>query len=85
MACGCVVFSQEKYYGGLGLIAGLDYIPYDGTLEDLLLKISKAKLLDLENISVYISNKIEKNFNSTSVYIKWMATINCLNLHEPGY
>lgn len=41
MACGCAYIGQkERYYEDLGMIEGVHYIGYDGSLEDLKAKIS---------------------------------------------
>ena len=57
MACGCAYIGQDKgYYEDLGMKAGVHYIAYNGTLEDLKEKISYYQQPDNQEKLEQIAN-----------------------------
>ena len=82
MACGCVTIGNPKAYIGLGLIEWVHYIPYDGTLENLLYMLKQDYPPDeLINISKNSSKFIEDNFRVDQIYTYWDNNLtNSLNL-----
>lgn len=72
MACGCAYIGQKKgYYEDLGMIEGVHYIGYDGSLEDLINKIryyqkpeNQKELEAIANAGYEFANK---HFNGDSV------------------
>lgn len=70
MACGCILFAQEKCYKGLGLIDGVHYISYDGTLQNLIEKFHQLNAMpikELEKIS-QASSDFMQNYKSKKCY-----------------
>lgn len=80
MACGCAFIGQNKgYYEDYGMQAGVHYIAYDGTLEDLKSKIAyyqKPEHQDeLETIARTGCEFVHKNFSGDVVASKLLKKI----------
>jgi len=78
MACGSAYFGQEHpMYRDIGLIAGYHYIPYDGTMADLMSKVhyyqnnTDALETIAKNGLEFVSNKLNMNV----VYNQFFAKI----------
>lgn len=70
LMCGCVLIGKEgEYYEDFGFVDGKNFIAYDGTLEDLKIKIlfyqNNSKLLD--SISKNSYDFVKSNFNQEKV------------------
>ena len=61
IACGCVLIGQPDYYSAYNLEDGVNFIAYDGTLEDLNTKI-EYYLSNTEELEVIQKNSV-KNYN----------------------
>lgn len=80
MACGCVVFGDPKRLQGLGLQAGLHYLPYDGTLNGLLAALPLAKSRnDLESISAAGEQVVRSVFTEQEMGRTWLQRIHSLD------
>lgn len=81
LMCGCVLIGKsDGYYEDLGFIDGVNFISYDGTLNDLVNKITfyqnNSNLL--ESISVKSYEFVKSNFNEnmvSSIFIDKMKTL----------
>ena len=81
LMCGCVLIGKsEGYYEDLGFIDGVNYIAYDGTLNDLVNKITFYQ--ENSNLLEVIANKshefVKSNFNEnkvSSMFIKRMEAL----------
>lgn len=80
MACGCVVFGDPRRLHGLGLQAGLHYLPYDGTLNGLLeaLRLAASRN-DLEMISTAGEQVVRSRFSEQEVGRSWVKKIHSLS------
>jgi glycosyltransferase involved in cell wall biosynthesis len=70
MACGCAYIGKvDPMYQGIGLIEGVHYIGYDGTLDDLIAKISyyQEHEEELKVIARQGYNFVSENFNGDLV------------------
>jgi glycosyltransferase involved in cell wall biosynthesis len=70
MACGCLYFGKlSAIYTDLGLIDGENYVAYDGTIEDLLLKIKfyKKNLEQSTRIAENGKNFVINKFNQENI------------------
>ena len=72
MACGCAYIGQtEGYYEDYGMVEGVHYIGYDGTIEDLKRKISFYQLPEnqekLEMIALEGCRFVRENFRGTLI------------------
>tara|TARA_B110000459_G_scaffold157126_1_gene172019 strand:- start:101 stop:1285 length:1185 start_codon:yes stop_codon:yes gene_type:complete len=79
MACGCVLIASPQYLAGLGLEEGRHYLPYDGSLADLLLLKDGLDWESLDKISKAGTQIILEEFSELAVHGKW---IQCLNSIE---
>ncbi|MCC2624732.1 MAG: glycosyltransferase [Burkholderiales bacterium] len=74
MACGCILIGNPSTYSGLGLLANIHFLTYNGQLEDLINKLKHYRHTDL-NILLQISKngaKFAANyFSQASIYNKW--------------
>lgn len=71
MACGCAYIGQTLgYYEDLGMKAGIHYIGYDGTLDDLKAKITYYQQPEQQEELERIANSgyefVHDNFNGES-------------------
>jgi len=81
LMCGCVLIGKsDGYYEDLGFIDGVNFISYDGTLNDLVNKITfyqnNSNLL--EGISIKSYEFVKSNFNEnivSSIFIDNMKTL----------
>jgi hypothetical protein len=81
LMCGCVLIGKsDGYYEDLGFIDGENYISYDGTLNDLVNKITFYQ--ENSNLLEDIANKsyefVKSNFNENivaSIFIEKMKTL----------
>lgn len=79
MACGCVLIADPKFYEGLPLIPGKDFICYDGTIEGLFhvlegltdRRLSSNTLESVETVRIF--------FSPAYVYTRWIKTLSELN------
>jgi len=65
MSCGNLYFGvKDHFYEDVGLISGVHYVSYDGSLEDLVTKIKyfQANLEEAEEIAMSGLNFVKKNF-----------------------
>lgn len=70
LMCGCVLIGKsDEYYEDLGFIDGVNFISYDGTLNDLVNKITFYQNNPnlLESISVKSYEFVRSNFNENVV------------------
>lgn len=70
MKCGSAFIGKEcKMYSDLGLINGINYIGYDGTIEDLVNKILyyQNSVEELEKIAIHGYNLIQKEFTKEKI------------------
>ncbi len=70
MSCGCAYFGVEhRMYSDLGLISGVHYVGYNGTIKDLLDKISYYQINsnELKLIAKNGSDFVTDNFNYQAV------------------
>ena len=75
MACGCAYFGiVDPMYSDIGLIDGLHYVGYDGTLDSLIDKIKYYQLHqnELERIARTGMDFARKNFNGEIVAKKFL-------------
>jgi hypothetical protein len=80
MACGCVVFANPARLKSMGLVAGKHFLPYDGTLSDLLSALSLAESRsDLESISLQGQLIVKSCFSEQVVGEFWIRTIHSLD------
>ena len=81
LMCGCVLIGNSAgYYEDMGFIDGKNYISYDGTLDDLLGKITyyQNNVNLLESISIESYRFVSKNFNQetvSSAFIRHFETL----------
>jgi hypothetical protein len=78
MACGAVYIGKvDKMYSDLGMIEGIHYIGYDGSLEDLKSKIEyyQNNQSELETIAANSIEFVQTRLNSYSVYTKFIKEI----------
>ncbi len=81
LMCGCVLIGNSAgYYEDMGFIDGKNYISYDGTLDDLLGKITyyQNNVNLLESISIESYRFVSKNFNQetvSSAFIRHLETL----------
>lgn len=73
MACGCVVLAQPSYYAGLGLEANQHYLPYDGTLDNLISVTAYHQSKDVEQLAQQAHDFIVARFSTAVVYAQWMT------------
>ena len=78
IACGCVLFASPQYMVGLGLVEGRDYLPYDGTLVDLLKVKSNLDYKNLHKISKSGNQIAQDEFSMEAVHAKWMQCFDSL-------
>lgn len=76
MACGCALIAQPDYYKGLGMIAGIHFIPYDGTVAGILSALNKPQ--GSSGVSKAGQIFIEGHFRPENVYKAWIEKINIL-------
>jgi len=77
--CGAAFIGKEsKMYADFGLISGVNYIGYDGTLEDLIEKISyyQSATKELEKIALSGYNLIQTEFTKEKIGNKILKKIN---------
>lgn len=80
MGCGCILLAQEKCYKGLGLIDGIHYVSYDGTLPNLIEKfhqLNEMPIQELEKIS-QASVDFMQNYKSKKSYENFKNAISLL-------
>lgn len=80
MACGCAYIGQTVgYYEDYGMKAGVHYIGYDGTIEDLKNKIAYYQRPEhqeeLERIAEAGCKFVRQNFCGTAVAKKWLECL----------
>ena len=78
MACGCAYIGLDsEIYGDLGMINGHHYIGYDGTMEDLIVKLKYYNANDnlLEDIANNGFNFVTQNFDKNLVKKKFLDDI----------
>lgn len=71
MACGSAYFGVESpMYADLGLLPSVHYVAYDGTIEDLMLKVKfyQNNLADLQRIAECGCCFVRENLNPEAVY-----------------
>jgi hypothetical protein len=73
MACGCAYFGlDDPMYSDLGMKAGIHYVTYDGTVEDLMAKVRFYQLPDnvslLERIAERGCDFVNERLRAESVY-----------------
>lgn len=75
MGCGCAYFGLKDFYKDLGLTDGVNYIAYDGSLEDLTNKIEYYQKHNkkLEKIAKNGYDLVRKNFNKDLVVEKFLS------------
>ena len=77
MACGCLLLAQPQYYKGLRLIDGVHYISYNGSSEDLELKIhqlNQMPLTQLQTMSTAAAQYAER-YKPTENYASFISLI----------
>ena len=82
MACGCAYFGiVDPMYSDIGLIDGIHYIGYDGTLDSLIDKIEYYQLHqdELELIAHTGMDFVRKNFNGKIVADKFLEDMECFS------
>ena len=75
MRSGAVAIANPQVLGGLPLVAGVHYLPYDGSYEGLCRAIQHGLSLDtkeLEKISSVGAALIDGEFNRRNIATKWM-------------
>ena len=78
MACGCAYIGiDSKMYRDIGLIPGVHYIAYDGTVFDLMEKVRyyQRNLDALESIAKRGESYVLANLNSNTIYEKFLTEI----------
>ena len=79
MACGCILIGEPSAYAGMGLVAGVHFVPHDGTLKSV---IQAVKLVVSMDDGARLSRRgqgfIKKNFRPETVYKKWISTLEVL-------
>lgn len=84
MKCGSVFIGKEcKMYSDLGLISCVHYIGYDGTLVDLINKISyyQSRPLELEQIAINGYSYVDSEFTKQKVGDKILKKIHEINMN----
>ena len=84
MACGCAYIGQtEGYYEDYGMVEGVHYIGYDGSLADLKQKIAFYQLPEnqekLEMIALEGCKFARENFRGDVIASKLFNHMVCLN------
>ncbi len=74
MGCGCAYFGLKDFYKDLGLIDGVNYVAYNGTLDDLIKKIDYYQKHNkkLEKIAKNGYDFVRKNYNKEVVVEKFL-------------
>jgi glycosyltransferase involved in cell wall biosynthesis len=78
MSCGCAYIGiRDPMYMDLGLVDGIHYIGYDGTLDDLIFKITyyQKHEEELERIASNGYNFVSQNFNEEKVASDFFAAL----------
>jgi len=78
MACGCAYFGlDDPMYRDLGLVPGKHYVPYDGSIEDLMSKVRyyQSNADDLESIAEQGRLYIINHFRPEIVYSKFIRAL----------
>ncbi len=78
MACGCVLIAQPAYYAGLGLEEGENYLPYDGSTEQLLELIQGEVATEAESLVSGAAFNISTRFSPSAVFALWHKTFQAL-------
>lgn len=83
MACGCAYIGQTVgYYEDYGMKEGVHYIGYDGTIEDLITKISYYQQPEhqdeLERIAKSGCEYVRNNFCGNVIANRWLRSISKL-------
>jgi glycosyltransferase involved in cell wall biosynthesis len=71
MACGCTFFGlDDPMYRDLGLIPGIHYVTYDGSVSDLILKVRyyQSNITELEKIANCGFEFVQNNLSQQIVY-----------------
>ena len=76
MASGTMLYGVEECYKGLGLIANTHFVKYDGSFSGCFEKIYDKQLSkrDKEKIAYTGWKYVIANYNSTSMYNRWITT-----------
>lgn len=75
MACGCVLIGQPQYYAGLGLQEGVDFLPYDGSMERLLAILQSGMITEHEAIAQRAAIEVKRLFSPGSAYARWQEAL----------
>ena len=75
MLSGAVLFGQKSHLQGLGLVPGRHFIDYDGTLNDLLVKMQIYAGQDLTSISQAGEALIRANYSAESLHATWLKAL----------
>jgi hypothetical protein len=76
IACGCILIAVPSCYRGLGLEPYKHFVPYDGSLEELLLNISQIESIQFDFEKYFDNMKfIQSNFNPEVQFQKWFSRI----------
>lgn len=78
IACGCVLLASPQHMLGLGLEEGRHFLPYDGSLADLLLLKERLDWESLDEISKAGSQIVREEFSELAVYRKWIQCFNSI-------
>lgn len=84
MCSGCVLMAVPEYYEGYGMIAGVHYIDYDGSLDSLQRKLKyflehDTALCEIQRNSIDFA---ENNFRSKATYNKFKNILANGNIQE---
>lgn len=75
MACGCVLIAQPEYYAGLGLEEGRNFLPYDGSTEQILTLINCNATAEFTALTTRTASMVSERFSPTAVFARWHKTL----------